>query len=74
MNIIMSGRRHDAIWLHFQKLPSRTATGCRAKCNICGHEMQGLVKRMKVHYDKCSSKDDQSGASTTSEPHFIHIQ
>lgn len=65
----MSGRKQDAIWHHFKKIPSNTMTGCRAKCNNCGHELQGLVKRMKIHYNKCSGKEDEGGASTSTPAH-----
>ena len=58
LNCIMSGRKADPIWYHFEKLTSKTATGCRAKCKNCGFELQGLVQRMKKHYDKCTASND----------------
>lgn len=60
-----TGRKSDPIWYHFEKMASNTSTGCRAKCKICGHEMQGLVKRMQSHYDKClaTQADSEDGAS-----------
>ena len=44
----MSGGKSDLIWYFFEKLPSKTATGSRAKCKRCGHELMGLVQRIIV--------------------------
>lgn len=48
-------RQRDAIWEHFTE-KSTTKTGCRAICNKCKLEIQGLVARMKIHYEKCKNR------------------
>jgi len=51
----MPGRKCDPIWQHFDKLSSVSGKGCKARCKLCRKEMQGLVERMKAHWDKCSA-------------------
>ena len=50
----MSGRKQDCVWLYFDKIKVVGKAGCRATCKKCGKEMQGLVARMKQHYDSCT--------------------
>lgn len=50
----MPGRKQDSVWIYFEKSVSVGKTGCRAKCKTCGKEMQGLVARLKQHYQECS--------------------
>lgn len=67
-----SGRKKDPIWIHFIEKSNKTEgkLGNRAICKKCRHEMQGLVERMKVHWQKCSEtnteieKDNESVVST----------
>ena len=33
---------------------------CRAKCRSCGKDVQGLVARMKQHYQQCSLETTQA--------------
>jgi hypothetical protein len=50
----MSGRRSDAVWNNFKKVTVDGKSGCRAVCNKCNKEMQGLVERMKKHLLECN--------------------
>lgn len=51
MNI---GRKKDFLWSKFEEIqPSERHKCIRAKCKKCGVEMAGLLKRMKVHFEKC---------------------
>lgn len=52
-------RQRDGIWAHFTE-KSTTKTGCRAICNKCKKEIQGLVARMKIHYEKCKNDIPES--------------
>eukprot|EP00102_Acyrthosiphon_pisum_P018457 XP_008190223.1 PREDICTED: uncharacterized protein LOC100569569 isoform X2 [Acyrthosiphon pisum] len=51
---MMTGRRKDAIWNYFIEIKDKHKT-TRAKCLKCSMEMAGLVKRMKLHKNKCIS-------------------
>jgi len=53
----MSGRKSDAVWNFFEKKVNIGMTGCKAVCNSCKKEMQGLVERMKKHIKECSIRN-----------------
>ena len=59
----MSGRKQDCVWLYFDKSKVVGKAGCRATCKKCGKEIQGLIVRMKQHYDSC----------TDAAPAVIHV-
>ena len=64
------GRKRDPIWNYFEELPKVLGkTGVRAKCIYCHNESQGLVARLKKHYDKCPKKavDAATYATETEE-------
>lgn len=61
-----SGRKRDPIWNYFEELPKVLGkTGVRAKCIYCHTEYQGLVARLKKHYDKCPKKDVTASSGVT---------
>ena len=53
---VPSGRKNDPVWNYFQKLPTTSGKGYRAKCKDCSQELQGIVSRLKSHRDKCQSQ------------------
>ncbi|CAG7785743.1 unnamed protein product, partial [Allacma fusca] len=55
----MAGRKRDIIWLKFQEVGTDNRKGKRAKCNDCGIEMEGLIKRMKKHLEKCEPEIEE---------------
>ena len=70
----MAGKKNDSIWLHFNKILIPGRKGCRAECKICKRTMQGLVARMKCHFELCSREENGeasssgiSGVSTTEQ-------
>ena len=54
--VVPSGRKNDPVWNYFQKLPTTSGKGYRAKCKDCSQELQGIVSRLKSHRDKCQSQ------------------
>ena len=62
----MSGRKSDLIWTHFDKIRTKSGVGQRAKCKSCNKEMQGLVARLKKHYEKCL--EEVEGLDSTFKP------
>lgn len=50
------GRQKDAIWQYFLEKCGNTKTGRRAICKICKKEIQGIVARMKTHYEECKKR------------------
>jgi hypothetical protein len=63
-----SGRKPDAIWDEFSKLKIAGKQGSRAVCKRCNHELQGIVDRMKKHYELCSKSTqnvEQSNKTNT---------
>ena len=54
--VVPSGRKNDPVWNYFQKLPTTSGKGYRAKCKDCSQEQQGIVSRLKSHRDKCQSQ------------------
>lgn len=59
------GRKEFGIWQHFIKKKVVGKLGCRAVCKKCGKELQGLVDRLKSHWETCKSKtSDISGLET----------
>lgn len=57
------GRKKHPIWEQFIAIPQENTTmkTSRVRCRKCNKELCGLVKRMEVHFRKCSS------VSTTDE-------
>ena len=55
----MVGRNPDDIWKKFHKI--KHGKGFKAKCISCGKESQGLVARMKQHYEKYSTDMGKDG-------------
>jgi hypothetical protein len=51
----MSGRKNDIIWNNFTKKTTVGKSGCRAVCNKCGKDLQGLVERLKKHVLECTA-------------------
>ena len=64
------GRKQDDIWRYFKKSVTFGKTGCRATCISCNKEMQGLVKRMKDHFEACQGNGDSAvvGSSQPTAP------
>ena len=66
----MAGRKCDMVWNYIECLAQEGKTGKRARCKSCGYECQGLVKRMKKHYDRCSNEaNNDSGEYFYSTPY-----
>lgn len=65
MNIRNAGRKKDDIWNNFVQIPNENKTGTRAKCKLCGVELQGLVERLKTHSRNCTSNDDVEFVETS---------
>lgn len=71
------GRKKDPIWQYFieKSNSSDGKTGSRATCKKCKVELQGIVKRMKRHWEACqkttavqaviSDTDNNDSASTS---------
>ena len=55
----MVGRNPDDIWKKYKKI--KAGKGFKAKCLKCGRESQGLVARMKLHYEKCITGIEDDG-------------
>ncbi|XP_076030420.1 uncharacterized protein LOC143018720 [Oratosquilla oratoria] len=73
--VVPSGRKNDPVWNYFEKLPTTSGKGYRAKCKDCSQELQGIVSRLKSHRDKCQGQpqhteeiDDPGSVSTASIP------
>ena len=64
------GRKLDDIWIYFKKSVTFGKTGCRATCISCNKEMQGLVKRMKDHFEACQGNGESAvvGSSQPTAP------
>lgn len=54
-----TGRKRDLIWDSFEPIESEQRKGKRAKCKKCGTTLEGQVKRMKTHMDKCDPDSDK---------------
>lgn len=48
-------RNKDPIWKNFICKTKEGNTGKWAICKICEKEMQGIPKRMEIHYELCST-------------------
>ncbi|XP_063711470.1 uncharacterized protein LOC134839779 [Symsagittifera roscoffensis] len=48
------GRPVDAIWEHFERLPSN-----KSKCRVCGHEAAANPERMKKHHAKHADSENR---------------
>ena len=64
----MAGRKADPIWAFYDKIPSTTPTGCRARCKSCKYELQGLVARLRTHQLKCSTSNSTEKEVEIVEP------
>lgn len=68
------GRKEDNIWQYFVKQTIVGKLGCRAVCKKCGKNIQGLVERLKTHWETCKNKncsnnnDDESENINESQP------
>lgn len=62
MSFRRSGRKKDLIWQFFKEKSGKAEgkPGCRATCKKCNLEMQGLVARMKKHWEKCKSVNNNN--------------
>ena len=69
----MSGRKQDWLWLYFDKIKVLGKAGCRATCKKCGKVMQGLVARMKQHFDSCKNAHTVDTSTTQTAPAVIHV-
>lgn len=61
MSFRRSGRKKDLIWQFFKEKSGKAEgkPGCRATCKKCNLEMQGLVERMKKHWEKCKNVNNE---------------
>jgi len=66
----MSRRNEDSVWLYFDQIKVVGKAGCRTTCKKCGKEMQGLVARMRQHYDSCT--DAHTVDTSTTHTELIH--
>jgi len=69
----MSGRKQDCVWVYFDKIKVVGKAGCQATCKTCGKEIQGLVARMKQHYDSCTDAHIFDTSTTHTAPAVIHV-
>ncbi|XP_073446747.1 uncharacterized protein [Dendrobates tinctorius] len=62
-----AGRKRDPIWVHFVEMPAADLgkKGARAKCKYCQKDIQGLVCRLKSHYENCNQKGNEDVDSDT---------
>jgi BED zinc finger len=68
----MSGRKKNIIWEHFNVREGEKSL--RATCKYCAKEMQGLVARLKTHYEKCTKKiSDIDKADSNKEENILKI-
>ena len=60
------GRNEFSVWQHFIKNKVVGKLGCRAVCKKCDKQLQGLVDRLKSHWETCKSEtsDISSGLET----------
>ena len=56
--LTVSGRKSDPVWQYFERTPSKSGKGWRAKCKNCSLELQGLVARLKSHREKYQQTED----------------
>ena len=70
-----SGRKKDLIWQFFKEKSGKAEgkPGCRATCKKCNLEMQGLVERMKKHWEKCKSVNNED-IDTYSDSSILHYK
>ena len=61
----MPGRKQDCVWMYFDKCVNTGKAGSRAKCKSCSKEMQGLVARMKQHYNLCVQQEANASSTTS---------
>lgn len=66
-----TGRTRDPVWLHFEEKIIPGLKGSKAVCKSCRKEMQGIVKRMKVHNQKCNGGSSSSSSSVTTK-NYVH--
>ncbi|XP_045105389.1 uncharacterized protein LOC123500868 [Portunus trituberculatus] len=66
-----AGRQKDSIWAEFEEVATHSQNkGIRAKCKVCGKELQGLVQRLRDHKKKCKEpqRDSDLEAETIEDP------
>lgn len=53
------GRKKDPIWQYFIEKSNKSngKTGSRATCKKCKFELQGIVARMKTHWEVCQKTE-----------------
>lgn len=53
------GRKKDPIWQYFIEKSNKSdgKTGSRATCKKCKFELQGIVERMKKHWEVCQKTE-----------------
>lgn len=53
------GRKKDDIWKYFIEKSNKSEgkTGSRATCKKCKLELQGIVQRMKRHWEECQKTE-----------------
>lgn len=67
-----AGRKSNVLWEHFKRVPNANKTGWRAICNSCQVELQGVLDRMKKHFEQCRSRGDiQSLESDDEDVSFV---
>lgn len=56
-----AGRQKDSVWAEFEEVATHSQNqGIRAKCKVCGKELQGLVQRLRDHKKKCKEPQRDS--------------
>ena len=65
------GRKQDDIWAYFKKSVTPGKTGSRATCRSCNKEIQGLVKRMKDHFEVCEGNKNRASVGGCSQPTLV---
>ena len=53
-------RNKDPIWNNFICKTKEGNAGKKDICKICKKEMQGIPKRMEIHYELCSTGIDKN--------------
>jgi len=54
--------KQNACWFYFDCIMKTNNKGMWAKCKNCGHEMQGIIERLKKHLEVCNSNEDDNGS------------
>ena len=64
----VSGRKSDPVWEYFERIPSKSGKGWKAKCKQCKLELQGLVARLKLHREKCQQLQMEVSEDDVDDP------